>query len=336
MVAPALIGGLIAGGGSIAGGLIGAAQANKAQKRAEAMAREAASQYGGINVPTAEELYAQLQQLVSAGELTPEQAQAILVEKSAYEGVDTSGGEGREAEMAALQELRQITEGGGLTAIDRAKIADIQEQIGTSNRGAQEAIMQQASQRGIAGSGLDFANRMLAQQTSAQEGSKQGLQTAADAERRALEAIVAQGSAGSRISQSDFERQAKVAEAQDLISKFNAANKQQVELGNVSARQGVQEKNLAEKQRLMDYNTQQENMNRLRKGDLAQQEFENKMALAGGKASALTGAAQMAGQRAQSQQDMYGRLIGAGGQIVGATAPYWGTQDVKKKKEEDI
>lgn len=332
MVAPAIIAGGIMAGGSIAGGLLGGAASLKAQKAAQKLAEKAASQYDSIRVPTPEELQVQLQNLIQQGEITPEEAQAYLVENSAYSGLDLSGGEGRQAELAALNELRGITEAGGLTAQDRAKIADIQEQMGTANRGAQEAIMQNAAQRGISGSGLEMASRLMAQQQAASDANRQGLQTAADAEKRALEAIIAQGGAGSRLSSADFEREAKVAEAKDLMARFNATNQQQVGLTNVAARNAAQAANLAEKQRIADFNKQQENQNRLRGSDLKQQAFENQMQLAGGKAAALSGAAQSANQRAQSQQQLYGSLIGTGGQMLGSLAPYMGTNEVKKDK----
>jgi hypothetical protein len=201
--------------------------------------------------------------------------------------------------------------------------------MGTSGRGAREAILQDAAARGIGGSGLELAAMLGSQQQAASDASRAGLQTAAEAERRALEAIIQQGQLGGQVSQEDFEKQARIAEAKDLISKFNTANKQNVELTNVGARNAAQERNLSEAQRLADYNAQQENLNRLRRGDLKQQEFENKLQVAQGRAAALSGGSQAAGQRAQSQQQFYGNLIGAGGQLLGAVAPYM-TSNKKK------
>lgn len=328
MVAPAIIAGGLMAGGSILGGLLGNKSAEKAARRAEAMAREAAGAVNSVYVPTAEEMQIQLQKLVSMGEITPEDAEAVLIDKSNYENV-TMQNAGTDAEYAALQELQDIVENKGLTATDRAKIGEIQEQFGTSNRGAQEAILQDAASRGIAGSGLEMAARLSAEQSAASDASRAGLQTAADAERRALEAIIQQGNLGGQISESDFAKQAKIAEAKDLIAKFNATNKQNVGLTNTAARNTAQATNLAERQRISDANIANENANRERNANLTQQRYENEMEKAKARAAALSGGAQSALQRSQQQQQFAGNLIGTGGQLLGNVAQYW---DPNKKK----
>jgi hypothetical protein len=93
-----------------------------------------------------------------------------------------------------------------------------------------------------------------------------------------------------------------------------------IERENVARRQSAQEQNLRERQRLHEQNVQQENMSRLREADLKQQEYENQLAKAKGTAAAYTGSAQGADARAQRETDIYGNLIGAGGQIIAASA----------------
>lgn len=327
MALPLLAAGLMAGG-SIAGGLMQNRSANKAAKRAEQMAREAAGSFDNLYVPTAAELEIQLQKLIQAGEITPEEAQAALVENSAYSGIDTTN-QGTEAEFAALEELSNIVENKGMTAQDQAKLAEIEERLGTTGRGAREAILQDASARGIGGSGLELAAQLSAQQGAISDASRSGTQAAADSERRMLEAILAQGELGGNIDQKGFEKQARIAEAEDAIAKFNAANKQQVGLTNVGSRNRAQEMNLAEKQRIADANASMENQNRLRNSDLRQTQFENEMEKRKARAAALSGGAQTALQRSQSQNQFAGNLIGVGGQLLGNTAGYY---DQKKKE----
>ena len=316
-------------GGSILGGLLGSSSAKKAAKRAEKLAREAAGAVDATYVPTAEEMQIAIQKLVSQGEISPEDAEAVIVAQSNYDNI-VMGNKGTEAEYAALEELQDIVGSGGMTDEARARTAEIQEQFGTSNRGAQEAIIQNAAERGISGSGLELQKRLMAEQGAASDASRAGTQTAADAERRALEAIIQQGSLGGQISSADFAKQAKVAEAKDLIAKFNAANQQQVGMSNVDARNRAQYANLAEKQRIADTNVGLENTNRERNANLIQQRYENEMEKAKAKAAALTGASQSAMQRSQSQQQFAGGLVGAGGQILGSVAANW--QDPNKKK----
>jgi hypothetical protein len=324
---PLIAAGIMAGG-SILGGLLQGNAAKKAAARAEAMAREAAGQFNDLYVPTAEEMQIQIQKLIQAGEITPEDAQAVLVAKSNYDDVNTNNA-GNDAQLAALQELSGIVGAKGMTATDRAKVADIQEQMGTANRGAQEAILQNASERGISGSGLELAARLKAEQGAASDASRAGLQTAADAEKRALEAIISQGNLGGQINEQDFAKQAKIAEAKDLISKFNATNQQNVGLTNTEARNSAQSANLAEKQRIADANTAAENANRARNAQLKQTQYENELEKRKAKAAALTGGAQSASQRAQLDQQFAGNLIGTGGQLLGNVAQYWGKDKEK-------
>ena len=319
-------------GGSILGGLMGSKSADKAAKRAEKMAREAAGAIDGVYVPTVEEMQIQLQKLVSMGEISPEDAEAVLIEKSNYENVTTQNA-GTDAEYAALQELQDIVSNDGMTAATRARVADIQDEFGTTNRGAQEAILQDAASRGISGSGLEMAARLSAEQAAASDANRAGLQTAADAEQRALEAIIQQGQLGGQISESDFAKQAKIAEAKDLIAKFNATNKQNVGLTNTASRNAAQAANLAEQQRLSDANIANENANRERNSNLKQQAYENSMEKAKSRAAALSGGSQASMQRSQQQQQFAGNLIGTGGQLLGTVSQYLADQNKKKPGE---
>jgi hypothetical protein len=324
---PLIAAGIMAGG-SIIGGMLQSNSAKKAAQKAEQMAREAAGQFNDLYVPTAEEMQIQIQKLIQAGEITPEDAQAVLVAKSAYDDVNTNNA-GNDAQLAALQELSGVVGAKGLTATDRAKIADIQEQMGTTNRGAQEAILQNAAERGISGSGLELAAKLSAEQNAASDANRAGLQTSADAEKRALEAMIAQGNLGGQVNEQDFAKQAKIAEAKDLISKFNATNQQEVGLTNTAARNTAQATNLAEKQRIADANIAAENANRARNSQLKQTQYENELEKRKAKAAALTGGSQSAMQRAQLDQQFAGNLIGTGGQLLGNVSQYWG-QDKKK------
>ena len=62
----------------------------------------------------------------------------------------------------------------GLTAIDRAALADIQNELARQERGQREAILANMAQRGISGSGQELASSLLAGQESAQRASQEG------------------------------------------------------------------------------------------------------------------------------------------------------------------
>lgn len=324
-VAPAIIGGATVAAGAL-GSLSGRKSAKEMKKLMEqmiAMRREAAGLYDPITPPTPEEQYVAMQDLIQQGLVTPEMAEAYLMDETAMAGIDTDT-EGRQAEYEALSELRDIVGSGGLTATDRSRIQEIQDELNASARGARGAITQNMAERGISGSGLEYMEKLMAQQSGAETAARQGMDTAAQAEQRALEAIMAQAGLGGQLSGAEFAEQADIAKAKDMIAQFNLANRQDVQMQNIAARNAAQAVNLGEQQRISDFNIQQKNVENLRRADLEQQYFENEMAKATAKANALVGSGSMPTVSDKSS-DIYGNLIGVGGQIIGATAPYWGS-----------
>jgi hypothetical protein len=205
--------------GAVLGGAMalgGALMASKSAKSGSGkLYQQAANQFQNLRVPTAQEMQVELQKLVSQGEITPEEAEAILMDRTAYEGIDLEGGVGREAEMRALEELGQIYEQGGLTDIDRARLEDIKSETAGAATGTREALAQKFQERGISGSGLELAEQLSGQEAAISEASKSGRDVAADAEMRALQALMASGEMGAGLSQSDYEKSARLAEARD-------------------------------------------------------------------------------------------------------------------------
>lgn len=169
-----------------------------ANKKAAKAAQMGIDAWKGIDIP---ELAAQriaLEQLVSQGELSPEQASVVLQENSGLSGISTDP-RMMEASMKALQQLSDIGSQGGMTAMDRAQLGSIMGQIGASERGAREAILQNAAMRGVGGSGLELAAQLANNQSQAQNASQQGLGVAALAQQRALEALAQSGQLGAQL-----------------------------------------------------------------------------------------------------------------------------------------
>lgn len=152
---------------------------------------------------------------------TPERIQAAVEDQVA-----------RNAQLEALKRMQNIAAAGGLTAQDKARRLEIDRQIDARNRANQLAIQQNMAQRGIGGSGAEIAQQMLSAQGGAQTRSQSGLQTAADAESRALQAITGSAGMAGNLRGQD---QSSLA-AQNAINQFNAANATQ------AARYGAESK----------------------------------------------------------------------------------------------
>lgn len=200
-----------------------------------------------------EDLYLQLERVVKQGILTPEQATAVLQEKSAMEGV-TANTDLIQNQYQALQGLQDITNQGGLTAIDRARLDDIRREEQTAARGARDAILQNAAARGVGGGGLEMLQKAIADQQSAERASSRGTQVAAEAQKRALEALLQQGTLAGQIRTQQFGEDSAKALAADEISKFNLNNQQAIELANLQQRAQTNQLNLAEQQRIAELN----------------------------------------------------------------------------------
>ena len=276
---------------------------------------QALSMWDKIKQPTPEEMQIQLQQLVQQGIITPEDAQAALVDHSAYNDINMPS-VGRDAQLAALGELKNIYSQGGLNAEDRARILDIQDQVNATNRGNQLAIGQKMQQQGQYGSGADIAQRLLAAQGSATDANRHGIDVASLASKRALDAITQSANIGSNLTGQDWQQAQAKAEANDIINRFNAGNTQQVNLANVAARNAAQSQNLAEKQRVADYNATMENENRLRNSNLKQNAFNNAVTVAQGKSGLYGSKADLANQQYMGDVGLLSGLLQAGGQMA--------------------
>ena len=226
----------------------------------------------------------------------------------------------RDAQLAALGRLEQIGAEGGLTAQDRAALQEANMAQDVRARGAREAILQNMAARGMSGSGAELLSQLTGQQAQAQQGAMTGLQTAALGRQRALEAILGAGQLGGSIRSQDFDEAARKAEAQDIINRFNAANRQSQINQNVLGVNQAQAANLAARQSLANQNVGLRNQQQMHNKALYQQQFQNQMQRAGGMAGALGAQANLAQQQGSQVLGLIGSGIQAGGAALGGLA----------------
>lgn len=282
--------------------------------------QDALNAVNGVQTPDASQMMVTLQKMVQQGTITPEQMQTAMVDRNAFDNI-TSSPEFAQAQQSALQQLQQIGNEGGLTAIDRAKIQDINDETNQVNRGQEQAIMQNARERGIGGSGLELASRLQAQQSAADRASRQGTDVAALAEQRALDAIQGAGNLAGKMQESEYQGQAQKAQAQNAIDAANAAMMQQGNMFNTQNNNAAQMQNLAEKQRISDTNTGIANTQEVTNRALPEQDFQNRLAKANAAAGILNnwGAAEkgQAAQKAGFQNGLLSTGLQTGGTILG-------------------
>jgi hypothetical protein len=184
----------------------------------------------------------------------PENESIVTLGDSAMEGISLDPAT-RAAQMQALTELSQMTTGDGMSAIDAANVAKINQGIGQAQRGSRDAIASNMRQRGISGSGLEMAAQLQNQQASADRASMAGQEEAANALQRKMAALGQLGSLGGQMRGQDFNQAATVADAQDAVSRFNAQNSQNVMSRNTGARNSASEADWRNRQGVSNNNT---------------------------------------------------------------------------------
>lgn len=162
------------------------------------------------------------------------------------------------AQMEALSKLGQISEEGGFTLADKAALNKTLGALSRRDAGARAAIAENMQARGTLGAGAELAQRLAAQQESSQMASERGMDIAAQAQQRALNAIMQRGQMAGQMRGQEYGEQERLAQARDAIARYNA-----------DALTGAQAYNLG----------------------LAQRQFENKRGLAQLRANAKLGQA---------------------------------------------
>ncbi|MBK7497363.1 MAG: hypothetical protein IPI28_18910 [Candidatus Omnitrophica bacterium] len=266
--------------------------------------------YDSIRTPDPEAMKIKLEEYVQQGLITPEEAQVALQDPSAMEAI-VSDPSLKEAQMSALGGLQDVAESGGLDANAKARMNDIAKSEGIRERGAREAILGNAAQKGTSGSGLEFLSQLKNQQEGADRVSDRDTQVAADAESRALDALINSGNLAGNIRGQDFSEASKIAQAKDAINAFNTSNRNQTNMWNVGNRNDAQRMNLNSGQSIANANVDNRNKAQIQNKALPQQTFENKLTLARAKSGANE-------TDAERRRRGVGDIEGAMGSMVGA------------------
>lgn len=266
-----------------------------------------------IPLPVLKEYYPELYAVVA--EMNPEIDTAVNLGPSAMQGVSTDPAL-RQAQLNALSKLEQVGLGGE-SFEDKARMANIVNDVNTNLQGQQGAIMQNLAQRGMSGGGSELVARQIASQGAANRQADMALDAKAQAERRALDAIIQSGQLGGQMQAQDFSQQAQKAQAADAIARFNAQNQQNVQSSNVGARNAAQMYNVGQKQDVAGQNVATRNQAQQRNLNLEQQKYENELKKRGIVAGAQQGMADTLRGEAAANRQLVGGLVGAGAKYFG-------------------
>lgn len=272
MCPPLIVAAVVAVGVGVAAGVTAKAigDANARGDFAEAMRlrKEAAAKYGSIILPKIDTI---LTQTIGPTELAKLQ----------------DGGAGKDAQLSALEKYKGLLAGGGNDAQTRLNNMQAQNEAGRINSGMQGQVSQEMAQRGMSGSGYEWAGRDSAAQAGANRAALMQAQGAADASGRYMSALGGYAGLGSNIREQDYGQQRDRAMAQDAINKWNAQNQQDVQKYNNTVSQG---------------------------------NFQNQLDLTNAQNNAMMGLANATageGQRKQADANAYGQVVQQGANTIG-------------------
>lgn len=218
--------------------------------------------------------------------------------------------------MAALDSLIDEGRSNGLTIQDRAAMNDTLNTVNQNEKSNRDAVLQNMQARGRGGSGFELASLLSGNQGSANRAATEGLDIASESRTRALNDLMEAGQLGGQIQNQDFNQQAQIAKAKDLINQFNATNSQAVANRNVNRSNDAQQFNLNNSQRIADTNVTNRNQAQTHNKGLYQQDFNNRMNKAGSVAdqyNRMAGDSYGEAQRVSNEFQNMGQGVGAVG-----------------------
>lgn len=321
--------------GAAAIGAIGSYLANKsASDRAEMAQNKALQEWIAINIPDPERQKLALEKFVVQGELDPQLEKAIKADPSAFEQIVTSA-EQKSSQMRALSELENIGYEGGLRLQDKAALQDSMLEGQVRDRANRDAISADMARRGMGGSGFEVAAQLQGQQSGADRDARNSLSVAAQAQDRALQAIMGAGDLATKYRTQDFGEQSAKAQAEDRINMFNTENLRDVQQRNIGSQNRAAEMNLAQKQSVADKNTQLSNYEQEYNKGLIQKQFDNEAKIAAGKTGQYAAQAQTAVDSGKNLGNLFSNVGGAasGAATTYANQDYWSDYFNKQKKQ---
>lgn len=269
-----------------------------------------------IPLPVLKEMYPEVYQQVV--QMNPELETAVSMGPSAMEGISTDPSL-KAAQMKALQKLQGISDAGGRDAQFMADQARLESENNANVQAQQGAIMQNLAARGMSGGGNELVARQMAAQQGANRQAQSSMDLKAQAERRALDALMASGNMAGNMDAQSFNQQSQVAQAKDAINKFNTQNQQQVIHNNTTTRNTAQQMNAQNAQSVANANTQVRNDAQKYNLGLSQQQYNNQLAKYGLINNATNALADSERKKADKQDQFLGGAFSSAASAFGGS-----------------
>lgn len=319
----------------IAAGVQGNQQANQQSGDAANTLAKNRSLYEQLLIPSIEDQRLDLQQYTSAGNLVnKEDVAEQLAMQDALQNINLDP-RLKQTQMDQLNTLQKIA-GSGFTP-DELYAMDTQ-------RGKNEAdvtsrlkqLQQQQDMRGMGNSDLALASRMQEAQSGANRSAEDARAQQALGFKRSLEAITQAGNLAGNIDQTDYNRQAALAQNLNQREATNLNQRSSVNRSNVDRFNQALASNLQNQQNIMNQNTGLANTQQQFNKGLAQTQFQNQLQKIGGITGANTSIAKGQEAGADRTRDLYGGVANSIGQFGQAFINSDKAEEEKTKKSREI
>lgn len=271
-----------------------------------------------VQTPTQAQLtLPELQKYAVAANMTPAQMQAFLQQSNAYnnQNIDQTG---TSAQQAALAQLAQVANAGAEgSPTQRAQVEQINQDAARNLAGQRGAIDQQAQARGVPPGLLQAALQSQRAGEGQQNAHMAALQAQGQNYQQALAAMAQGGSLGGQLQGQQNTQANTVAQAQNAMQQFNAANQQNAASQNAGFQQQANQQNTQNANQVGAANTGLANQRTQYNANLPQQNFQNQMQKAGGIANQYGNIANTATNQGGQQAQLLGGLVGAGATMFG-------------------
>lgn len=141
---------------------------------------------------------------------------------SALEGIQNDPA-ARQAQQEALAALAELAQSGGLNLGDMAALNQVQGNLNRNDTARRKGLANEFAARGQLGSGAQLAMGLQGQQDAAMNANQRAESVAAQAQARAMQALLQKGQTARGMSNDDYQRKRDAALARDAIEARNAA-----------------------------------------------------------------------------------------------------------------
>lgn len=136
-------------------------------------------------------------------------------------------------QSAALGELQNLSDSGGMTLTDKVNNDQLQQQAAQKAQALRQSIVNVLSRQGVQPGGVSAALQLGAARDQQAAGANAAAQTAADARKRATEAVLQKGQLAGQMRTQGVQEASARATAADQIAKYNADATQKAQQYNL-------------------------------------------------------------------------------------------------------